>query len=334
MVIRADTLLAPRVVLCNVAPWETLRTQPRSLSRVALDGDKAVRFVYVDESGISANESVLVVAGIVIEADSQWKVVQQYLEDLVSKYVREEDRPGFFFHASDLFHGSGKIWGNREIYSVAHSREALKALLNIPARFRLSVVFGYVRKCKMPNLSRQEARRETGANHAVAFSLCAIAAESFMHTTAAPREIATLVAENNSETHKAVKEAHNILSGTNLASERDKRIFDFLTKDIAPEWLPVRRIVDTVHFAEKYEASLLQIADACALVIRYCLEEKASAQEFINWFSQDHPEKIFVRGVRVSEDAPMGYNVLVFSAPAKKSVFARIRKLWHSWIRA
>jgi hypothetical protein len=291
-------------------PWKLTDKRPRSISGVELDGDNLVRFVYIDESGIS-NEPVLVVAGVLIDADSQWKAVQQYLNELVSQYVLEEDRPGFIFHGSDLFHGSGKIWGKRDKYTLDHSREALKALLGVPWKFGLPVVFGYIKKYPIPpNLTPKQARSIRATNHTVAFSLCAIAAESFMHSSYVdPKEIATLVAENNAETHKAVREAHNVLAGT-IRSEHDRKMFTFISTQIAPKWLPVRKIVDTVHFAEKHEASLLQIADAYALSIRYCLEEKANAMEFVNWFRQGHPALN-----PVSEDAPIGYNVLRSSPP-------------------
>jgi hypothetical protein len=134
-----------------------------------------------------------------------------------------------------------------------------------------------------------------------------------MRQNADPGEIATLVAENNTDTRQAVKAAHKILTGKNLKAPADRKIFDFLL-DYTPACLPLTKIVDTVYHAEKHEASLLQIADACALIIRYCLEGKASAADFINSFSQGHPERIPVEGA--TDDNYAGYKVLVFSVPA------------------
>ena len=50
----------------------------------------------------------------------------------------------------------------------------------------------------------------------------------------------------------------------------------------SPDCLPITKIVDTVHFVEKDDAFLLQIADVCALMIRYAYEGKSSAKEFFN----------------------------------------------------
>lgn len=297
--------------------WELTKDRPRSISGVKLDGEKLVRLVYIDESGISVNESVAVVAGVVIDADSQWKAVERHLSELTEKIVREEDREGFVFHATDLFHRSGEVFGNRKKYPIEHCHEALKALLNVPAKFRLSVVYGYVHKRPRPSFQPKFATRgtrtEAGLNHSMAFSLCAVAAETFMQNNAGSGEIATLVAENNTDTRHAVKAAYKILKGKDLKLKGEIGIFELLS-EVAPGRLPLTKIIDTIHLVEKHEASLLQIADACALVIRYCLEEKSSAQDFINLFSLGHPEKLIPKGETPEKTA--GYNVLVFSPPS------------------
>jgi hypothetical protein len=138
----------------------------------------------------------------------------------------------------------------------------------------------------------------------MAFSLCALAAEIFMQDNAAASEIATLVAENNTDTRQAVKEAHKILRGKDLKSERELSVFTLLS-EVAPRRLPFRKIFGTVHLTEKHEDSLLQVADASALIIRYCLEERADAQDFISLFSQGHPEGLIPAG----KDNTSGYKV-------------------------
>ena len=42
---------------------------PCTLSGVELDGDSIVRLVCLDESGISVNESITVVAGVIVDPD-------------------------------------------------------------------------------------------------------------------------------------------------------------------------------------------------------------------------------------------------------------------------
>jgi hypothetical protein len=299
--------------------WELTKRCPWSISTVELDGDNLARHIYIDESGISANEPILVVAGVVIGTDKQWKDVAGHLDSLVEQFVREEDRDGFVFHATELFGRTGKVFGKRDKYSIEHCHNALKELLRIPARFYLSVVYGFVYKQPRPNVSpkfsSKWARTVAGIYHEMAFSSCAVAAEVFMQDNADPNEIATLVAENNTDTRRSVKQAHRILKGKNLKSKRELDPFSLLS-ELAPGRLPLRKIIDTVHLVEKHEAPLLQVADAAALIIRYCLEERADAQDFIKLFSQGHPEKLIFEAAPDDEHKTSGYKVLVFSDPA------------------
>jgi hypothetical protein len=269
-----------------------------------------MRFVYVDESGISSNESVVVVAGVVIDADSQWKSVESQISKLIEKHVREEDREGFCFHAKELFHGSGKVFGKREKYPLERSREALRELLAIPVNFGLPIVFGWSRKedWMYTATTRKGQLDEMAHEQAMAFSFCAIAAESYMVKDARAGEIATIVAENNADTHRTVKRVHNILRG------RKRSLRQFVTvlgkqMGLSPEIMPLKRIIDTVYFAEKDDAFLLQIADACAFIIRYFIEEKSNVDDFLDAFTNGHPENIGDR--EKMKRFPAGLNWLV-----------------------
>src|SRR5713226_3021381 len=126
--------------------WELTTSRPRSISGAELDGGKPVRLVYIDESGLSIHESVLVVAGVIIHPDTQWRRLEAHIAGLIEKYVPPEHRSGFVFHAKDLFHGTGRSAFDRRRYPLEKSREALKELLAIPSKFHLPVPYGYVRK--------------------------------------------------------------------------------------------------------------------------------------------------------------------------------------------
>jgi hypothetical protein len=73
-----------------------------------------VRLVYLDEAGISnpREEPILVVAGIIVHGDDQWKNLEQEILSLRGEYIPEQFREGFVFHATELFSG-GKFF-NRE----------------------------------------------------------------------------------------------------------------------------------------------------------------------------------------------------------------------------
>src|SRR5439155_17241581 len=137
-----------------------------------------VRFVYLDESGISVNEPVTVVGGVIINMDSQYMAVKQRIEELIEAYVPPDYRAGFSFHAKDLFHGSGLF--DKRVCPREVSRAALKALLQVPAQFQLPIVCGYLRKRSSTDLDKKQLKREPSQNQAMTFSLCAIAAEQYM----------------------------------------------------------------------------------------------------------------------------------------------------------
>src|SRR5207248_8622062 len=79
---------------------------------------------------------------------------------------------------------------------------------------------------------------------------------------------------------------------------------------IASKFLPIRRIVDTIYFAGKDDAILLQLADACAFIIRYYLERKQNVEEFIDVLNKNHTASSVFRE-QMHQDA-MGRGVLQY----------------------
>jgi hypothetical protein len=65
-----------------------------------------VRIAFLDESGRSAPEKIIVVAGVVVHGDRSYRKVEEALRQLVADTIPTGDRDGFLFHATDLFHGN------------------------------------------------------------------------------------------------------------------------------------------------------------------------------------------------------------------------------------
>jgi len=257
-----------------------------------------VRFVYVDESGCSANDDTLVVTGVILNADAQYIAVEQYLEQLIERYIPRECREGFIFHAKDLFHGTGRTVTDRRRFSLERAREALKELLAIPSKFHIPITFGYLRKREVQQedfsairsqKKRARAVRESMMlDHALTFTMCVVAAEQHLRSHSPTNEIATVVAENNTQTRRIVKLMYDILRGAK--------------KDALTEWcndlaisediLPLKKLKHGVHFADKDEAFLLQIADACSFIIRYVLSNTSNVDDLVNSFTGGHSEKL------------------------------------------
>jgi hypothetical protein len=79
-----------------------------------------------------------------------------------------------------------------------------------------------------------------------------------MRAEALPREVATIIAEDNPQVRTALKSSYKRLKD---------RESDFLLLSSINDLLPIQRIVDTIHFSAKDESPLLQIVDACAFVL-------------------------------------------------------------------
>jgi len=257
-----------------------------------------VRFIYLDESGIS-KEATTVVAGVIVNADFQYKRIEKHVSDLVTKYVSEERRPGFIFHAKDLYHGTGRTLFDRRTFPLDRAREALKELLAIPSKFGLPVVYGYAKKeflgLEAPTNGRRKQRQRAirefiSLNISLPYTLCAIAAERYMRRPPYEAEIATLIVENNEQTSKEIAAMHSLLS----RASADRRISAYWSKVLKVEegFLPVRKIIHSVHFQNKNEAFLLQIADACAFIIRCFIEKRPNLDDLIAAFGGNNQSRV------------------------------------------
>src|SRR5690349_11146121 len=95
----------PRVRACGmIAAHHTC-----ALGGDPLCGDRLMRMVYLDESGISTREPYLVVAGAIVHADKQWKALEKYLHHMRDDVIPPNLRKDCVFHATDLYHGTKKF---------------------------------------------------------------------------------------------------------------------------------------------------------------------------------------------------------------------------------
>ncbi len=220
-----------------------------------------MRFVYLDEAGIGnvLKEPCVVVAGVIVNADTQWQLVEDHLAGLVDKHVHPDARRGFCFHAKDIHHGSGST--PRVLYPRPARQQMLLDLCAIPKRLGLPVVAGIARKRDMASLAPQKNAQELNVDsHTLASILCAGTVERYMRAEAPAGEVASLIYENNDHARRDIKHMHRMLRELSLPAGLE-------TGDLG-HYVPFQRIVDTAHFAAKTETSILQVADACAFAIR------------------------------------------------------------------
>jgi len=215
-----------------------------------------MRFVYMDESGTGKRDPHTVVAGCIVHADEQVVALEHRLEALVEKHIPEEDRDGFVLHASDILGGNGYFKGRGWPYD---RRAAILAdLADMPRELEVPVIYGSAEKATIPfDDTMTEHQKALGA-HLKAFINCLLDAEVYMRLVW-PTEIAQVVAED----HQA---ARPILRDT----------YQSLRHKSAPEhhrvpnnpYIPLRSVRGAMHFVQKDESRPMQLADACAYIIR------------------------------------------------------------------
>jgi Protein of unknown function (DUF3800) len=273
-------------------PWQHVFSRPRSISGVELDGSRPVQLIYLDESGISDKNPILVVAGVIIH-DRQWRSVQRHISELITKHVPTEYRYNFRFHAADLFHGTGGSVFDRRKFPLAEARDILKELLGIPFRFNLPVVYGFARKNLWPlawPVTVKEERNRRAFFHSSVFGFCTVAAELYLRGNIPdPDELGRITVERNQETEEVLEGMMHLLLGV-----CDPCILTFwrVAAQIPEGFLPLTKIVEAANSVPKHGAFLLQIADACAFIIRCYLERKEGIEEFISALTGGHPEKL------------------------------------------
>lgn len=231
----------------------------RALGGGELAGEKLVRFVYLDESGTGnpKEEPFLVVAGVMVHADRQWKRVENYLKEMADKFATPDDRPEFCFHANQMFTGGKATF--REKYPMPKRHAALAELCSIPEKFSLPVFMYAINRAaysaRRPGLSANELLTEELMHASIA---CATGVEEFMRQHADADEVATLVYEQNSDKNEAIRAYHHLF--------RSDFVQHALSQMEAKRLTRFERIIESALFSGKTDSSLLQIADTCAYI--------------------------------------------------------------------
>lgn len=246
-----------------------------------------MRFVYLDESGVgdAKHEPFLVVAGVIVHADIQLKAIEAYLTSMKTDYVHPTIRKFTHFHAKELFHG-GRIF-TRETYSDNIRRSILQEICEIPGKFDLPVVLGFIHREKYRVSSHRvnwEAKHLLVGAQSVASICCLIQTEHYMRKSN-DNEVASVIYENNNDARKSIKDSQRMLKD----GEFTKNFGSDVLTDQARKLLPLSRIVESPLFAEKNESSILQVADAVAWAINRKLR---NADECDRFFGPIFPQLI------------------------------------------
>lgn len=248
-----------------------------------LEGDQPVRYVFIDEAGISANEPVRIVAGIIVHADKQCAPTEAAVNDAL-QLIPEHHRA-----ACPVFTAK-KIWGDetlRENWSLEDRKQLLCAMMSIPRRLNLPIALGAcLRTTEMPpELLKSRGITLVQAQHGIAFQECVARADSWINKYARHNEVATVIAEDVPESKRLLRRMTKHLLAGYTIPQQDIQLTQplphpLLTLDEFRK-RKISRIRLPIHFVEKQDEPLLQVADACAFGFRRFLSEQPHGLDFV-----------------------------------------------------
>jgi hypothetical protein len=214
------------------------------------DGCNLVRLLYLDEAGSDFDAPTLVVAGVIVHGDREYPLIEAAFSALKDHYLPPEDRDGFIFHAKDIYHGSRYFHRAKLEWPRERRIQLLRDLASVIDRFSLPVILASEEKSKWPHVNEPGKRVEqAGLIQTLVVMQCLVKANQWIREFA-PTELAAVVHEDGSASRVWVKRVVREMRSSERGADQPK----------------LGQIVDTVHFVEKADAPLLQLADLCAFM--------------------------------------------------------------------
>ena len=241
-----------------------------------------MRYIFIDEAGTSALEPVTVVVGVIADADEHVLLAEASVREACGS-VPKEYQKDFVFHATQVF-GDRRY---QEHWGLTDRLHFLKSMMSIPRRTGMAIAVGAQWRGSIDfswslgalGLSLEQS------DHLQAFFNCVSIADRGIRDNAHAREVASLVVEDIPEMRKVLKLVPGILRD-NPISLRKEHLRETVS-DVEAGYLKqsgdirVTRIRGAVHFVEKQEDPLVQVADACAYGIRRYFAEQKFGMEFV-----------------------------------------------------
>lgn len=246
-------------------------------------GDRIVKLVYVDETGLAnpLHEPYVIVAANIVDADKKLVAVERHLDKLVERFIPPENQSDFVFHATHLFNGGGKVFVREPKdepnpkWPLEKRLEIADALAKIPKRFRLPLAVGFVERATFPQTFEfppdMTSGEKTVAAHVAAFMQCAMSVELWMRRNASD-EVCLMVVENNEQARKMIHDTQTYY--------QNRDITELLETEKEKKYFPFRKIKERPLFDEKRKSSVLQVADFCGYVFKKILMNDSRYDRF------------------------------------------------------
>jgi len=248
-----------------------------------------VRYVFVDEAGTSAKEPVTVVVGLIADADNHVMAAEALALEMLGS-VPPDYKKGFVFHATGVF-GAKKY---QESWSLTDRLNLLTGMMSVPRRIGMAITLSACWRESSDvrdELSRSHLSKSQ-FDHMLAFYVCLATADRSIRRYSAPREVATVVAEDVPEMRRFLKGAPKYIRenplhlGPQMLRETEQdRAAGYSTQNGE---IRITRIRNSVHFVEKAEDPLVQVADACAFGFRRFFAGERFGPEFADAILGSH----------------------------------------------
>jgi hypothetical protein len=229
--------------------------------------NRVVFISYLDEAGLSKQETHLVVAGIVVP-DKKLLDGENALERVLEKHIPEADHEGFEFHAHDLFTGSN-YFGNKHKWPQTKRTLIIKDVLDVLIELDLPVIYGAINK------TAHRAKYYTPFDeHGLAFMFFVERIDKWV-ADCNSSECCLLIADETKK-EKVIR--------SSLRQYRKQKI---------PIGRPVKldHITDTIYFADSKASWGLQIADFCNYFIkRHLIGGNELAEKVYQYFKEQIQE--------------------------------------------
>lgn len=238
--------------------------------------------IYTDEAGTADNEPVTVVASYNVE-ESKIRAALRLIGELFDEYVPPQHRAEFAFHAY-------RVWGDkryREDWPMHRRVEFIGAMASVPRLLGGAITLSDKRREGRSKGLPDIGMKASEFDHFSAFLRMVGRADKYVRDWGGPESLAIVVAEDVPEKRRIIKLAFEIaqvepgdlpLDGPFFrptAAERAAGVFRQTNSGRA------ERVIDTVHFATRDHAPLLQVADACAFVFRRFLNSQSHGADWM-----------------------------------------------------
>jgi hypothetical protein len=230
---------------------------------------KIVRLIYFDEAGTASEqqEPITVVASVLINADSQWSKVEDYLDSVVATIVPEDGRASFReFHAKELFSSGSPVTGN---WGKDKRWEVLAAFLDTFRRFELPVLWmGVDRALLREKFRKMNIDDPDNAQwpRTLAFAFTLQGTNAWFHDNAPDEKGLCIADATDYEIAQMMRAAYSSWRKVPMIANWTMTKLDHL--------------IDAISFRDSNESIGVQLADVCNFLIKRHEMGKTDSEPF------------------------------------------------------